>query len=280
MLFWCTVATIWPSGLSSNVELAWAGHSKEAHTTCWFMRCTKWALKYCHNNIAEIIRTGEWLDKWSHMGAFVARRKKNNSNPSLGNEFTQAGIYTCELYLSIWCYSFTQAETPSKGPCVWPGIFFQDLPQPVCLTASWTGTCIQCMETLEKTLIPFVQKVYPNSHHFMADNNPKHNLIHTKKFLVNNIKWWCTPAESPDLNPIENLWHELKEHIHWEKKPQRKEGKVEGINKFRETVNVNERSKYIHHVHQVTQNNWTKWGASWLYMYIRFNMYNLYNMCT
>ena len=27
---------------------------------------------------------------------------------------------------------------------------------------------------------------------------------------ANGIKYWPTPAESHDLNPIENLWHELK----------------------------------------------------------------------
>ena len=37
------------------------------------------------------------------------------------------------------------------------------------------------------------------------------------------INWWRTPPESPDLNPIENTWHELKEFIRRVVKPQTKE---------------------------------------------------------
>ena len=29
-------------------------------------------------------------------------------------------------------------------------------------------------------------------------------------FESRGINWWKTPPESPDANPIENLWHELK----------------------------------------------------------------------
>ena len=28
---------------------------------------------------------------------------------------------------------------------------------------------------------------------------------------VSKVKYWPTPADSPDLNPIEMVWHELKE---------------------------------------------------------------------
>uniref|UniRef100_A0A1X7VW02 Tc1-like transposase DDE domain-containing protein n=1 Tax=Amphimedon queenslandica TaxID=400682 RepID=A0A1X7VW02_AMPQE len=70
------------------------------------------------------------------------------------------------------------------------------------------------IEILGKTLLPFLEDMYPHSHRLMADNDPKHTSNDAINYLKNNgVNWWHTPAESPDLNPIKNLWHELKEYI-------------------------------------------------------------------
>ena len=68
---------------------------------------------------------------------------------------------------------------------------------------------------LETYLIPFIHDIYPTGHKFRQDNDPKHISRHAQQFFcdqsINN--WWKTPPESPDANPIENLWHELNVHV-------------------------------------------------------------------
>ena len=45
----------------------------------------------------------------------------------------------------------------------------------------------------------------------MQDNYPKHTSQLAQEFFQTmGINWQKTPPESPDANPIENLWHELK----------------------------------------------------------------------
>lgn len=57
----------------------------------------------------------------------------------------------------------------------------------------------------------------PDNIALMQDNDPKHKSIHANTFIEEKgINWCKTSAESPDLNPIENTWHELKEYIRHE----------------------------------------------------------------
>ena len=49
---------------------------------------------------------------------------------------------------------------------------------------------------------------------FQMDNDPKHTSKVVAKWLKDNkVKVLEWPAQIPDLNPIENLWAELKKHV-------------------------------------------------------------------
>ena len=108
------------------------------------------------------------------------------------------------------------------------------------------------VQILEQSLLTFVRTTYPDSHKLMQDNDPKHTSHYAQRWMQENgIVWWKTPPESPDLNPIENLWHELKEYIRREIKPKVKQELVEGILKFWTTVDVAKCNKYITHIDKV-----------------------------
>ena len=87
-------------------------------------------------------------------------------------------------------------------------------------------------------------------HRFMQDNDPKHTPRKAKTFFKdNNINWWRSPAESPDLNPIKNLWHKLKLYLESKVKPRNKQEFVDGIKEFwAKKVTPEKCAKYIDHV--------------------------------
>ncbi|ORD98190.1 TCB2 [Hepatospora eriocheir] len=54
---------------------------------------------------------------------------------------------------------------------------------------------------------------------FQQDNDPKHKAALTNDFFdKNNVEVLNWPSQSPDMNPIENLWHYLKIQV-YKRKP-------------------------------------------------------------
>ena len=107
------------------------------------------------------------------------------------------------------------------------------------------------INVLELGLTPFLKHVNSNPR-FMQDNDPKHTSGRVRNWLEESqINWWKTPAESPDLNPIENLWHELKEYMRRVVKPKTKDQLISGILEFWDSVDVEKCRKYIGHLKKV-----------------------------
>ena len=145
-------------------------------------------------------------------------------------------------------FAFFRPKHPVKVH-VWAGISKQGA----------TGICIfqvtlvkeLFVDILDKTFLPFIKDIIPQ-HRFMQDNDPKYTSGYAKDWIEEKeINCWKTPPESPDLNPTENLWHELKEYIRRVVKPKSKEELVEGIKEFWRTVNVQKCNKYIGHLRKV-----------------------------
>ena len=102
--------------------------------------------------------------------------------------------------------------------------------------------------------MPFINQKFPPPmvHRFMQDNDPKHTSKVAQEFFArSNVNWWRTPPESPDMNPIENLWHELKEYIRGVTKPRNKSELVSGILAFWDTVDNSKCIRYIDHLNKV-----------------------------
>lgn len=135
---------------------------------------------------------------------------------------------------------------------VWAGISKKGATG-VCIFEGRMDARLYC-DILQQTLLPFLEEKFspPATHRFIQDNDPKHVSRMAQAFyLEKGINWFKTPPESPDINPIENVWHELKEFIRREVKPTTKDQLVEGIRQFWSTIDMAKCCRYIRHLQKV-----------------------------
>ena len=142
------------------------------------------------------------------------------------------------------------AKHPTKVH-VWAGIS-KNRPTAICI---FDGIMKQelFVDILASTLSPLINALYPGGHRLMMDIDPKHTSRYAAAWMnANGINWWRTPAESPNINPIENLWHELKEYQRRVVKPKtRKQELINGIAAFWRTVDKEKCCKHIGHIKKV-----------------------------
>ena len=142
-----------------------------------------------------------------------------------------------------------QVQDPQKVH-VWGGISKRGATKIVIFQGIMTATVYG--DILRSSLIPFIRKHLPDSHRLYQDNDPKHTSRYISGFFEQNeIVWWKSLAESPNLNPVEKIWGSMKCYLRDKYKPKNLAKLKTGIKAFWKKLTPDVCARYIDHLHKV-----------------------------
>ncbi|KAK3104743.1 hypothetical protein FSP39_009085 [Pinctada imbricata] len=225
-----------------NVLVSSSTIKRARNTLGW--RCSK--PKYC-----QMIRDANKPKRL----AFATRclRNRDNFDDCIFTDETTVKINTTARKRFYKIGEEVNAVPKPKHPLqvhVWAGISRRGATGAYTFTGNMDSAYYQ--EILRSKLVPFVNNTFPDSHRFVQDNDPKHVSHSTKNFMTaNGINHWETPPESPDMNPIENMWAALKHHLSRYVKPKTQQELVQGIDDFWNALTPYTCNKYIDHLYKV-----------------------------
>ena len=133
---------------------------------------------------------------------------------------------------------------------IWGGISKRGATDVVIFTGIMNAE--RLIAVFEAGLLPFLRDRYPDGHRLQQDNDPKHASHRVENFFEQQgINWWPTPPESPDLNPVENVWGSLKQFLRSTYKPKNLEELKDGIKQFWASLTPEICTRYISHLNKV-----------------------------
>lgn len=153
--------------------------------------------------------------------AYVNKPKEFWNNVLFTDE-TKINLFGSDGRQMVWRKPRTELQVQNLVPTVKHGGGSQMLWGS--MAASGTGTMefidttmdkMGYMNILKRNLKPSVQKLdLPQDYYFQQDNDPKHTAYIVREWLLYNVpNQLRTPPQSPDLNPIEHLWWEVKHRL-------------------------------------------------------------------